>query len=55
MKASKLIIRLQHLIKTEGDLDVMLDTNAEGLQEIGEIDVDAEDTGIIIWSKDGEE
>ena len=49
MKASDLIRRLLELHDNYGDLDVYLDVSTEGLIEIGEVDVDAEDSGIIIW------
>lgn len=47
MKASEVIFRLAQLITEHGDLDVLID--AGGLLLIDEIDVDTEDTGIIIW------
>lgn len=49
MKASDLIERLKELQELHGDLDVFLDVASDGLIEIGEVDVDVEDTGIIIW------
>jgi hypothetical protein len=49
MKASDLISRLQHLVKQHGDSDVLLDVDCHGPHQIGEVDVDADDTGIMIW------
>jgi hypothetical protein len=49
MKAGVLVARLQHLIKTHGDMSVYMDVDSKGLREIGEVDVDADDTGIIFW------
>lgn len=49
MRAGVLIARLQHLVKVHGDVSVFMDVDLGGLREIGEIDVDAEDTGIILW------
>lgn len=49
MKASALIARLVEPHAAHGDLEVYLDVCNEGLIEVGEVDVDAEDTGIIIW------
>jgi len=54
MKATDLISRLQHLVKQCGDQAVYLDVWASGLLEIGEVDVDMDDTGIVIWRKDEE-
>lgn len=54
MKAKELIERLQHLVKEHGDQNVFIDVNAHGLNEIGEVDVDAEDTGIILWPDGGD-
>lgn len=50
MKASELIERLKYLVKEHGDSEVLLDVSAHGLKAIEEVDVDAEDTGIIIWT-----
>lgn len=55
MKASDVINTLTALVNTHGDREVYLDVSAHGLLEIGEIDVDADDTGIIFWPKDEEE
>ncbi len=49
MKASAVISRLQHLITVYGDQDVYLDVGPNGVRAIDEIDVDVEDTGIIVW------
>lgn len=49
MRASVLISRLKHLINVHGDLKVYMDVNADGLIKIGEVDVDADDTGIMLW------
>lgn len=54
MKAKELIERLQHLVKEHGDQDVFLDVTSDGLIEIGEVDVDTEDTGIIVWPAGGD-
>lgn len=50
MKASQIIERMKYLIKEHGDQEVLLDVSAHGLKVVDEIDVDAEDTGIIIWA-----
>lgn len=55
MKASELIERVTALKQEHGDMEVFLDVSADGLLDLGEIDVDAEDTGIIIWPADREE
>lgn len=55
MRVGALIERLQFLQRQHGEMDVLLDVCGDGLLEIGEIDVDAEDSGIIIWRKDAEE
>lgn len=52
MRASTGIQRLQYLQKVYGDMEVFLDVSPDGLIEIGLIDVDAEDTGIMIWRKE---
>lgn len=49
MKATQLIERLQHLVKQHGDMDVLLDVDCHGPHQIGEVDVDTDDTGIMIW------
>lgn len=56
MKASQVIARLQDLQAIHGDMDVLVDpsTLLGGPFDIDEIDVDTEDTGIIIWPR-GEE
>jgi len=51
MKASALITRLQHLIKQHGDMPVFLDVCSYGVLEIDQVDVDTEDTGIMIWAE----
>lgn len=51
MKASELIKTLQYLINMHGDKDVIVDH--DGLHHVDEVDVDTDDTGIIIWT--GEE
>lgn len=54
MKASALISRLNHLVKTHGDSEVFMDVNSHGLIPIGEVDVDADDTGIMLWAPESE-
>lgn len=54
MRASMVIARLEWLVQQHGDMDIYLDTNPDALLSIGEIDVDAEDTGIIIWPRQEE-
>lgn len=49
MKVSALIDRLIHLRREHGELEVFLDCRPDSLLAIGEVDVDAEDTGVIIW------
>lgn len=55
MRVGALIERLQFLQKQHGEMDVLLDVSEDGLIEIGEVDVDMDDTGIIIWRKDEDE
>ncbi|WP_298437981.1 hypothetical protein [Geobacter sp.] len=55
MKVSELIDRLAYLRANHGEMEVFLDVSVHGLLEIGEIDVDVDDTGIIIWPQRGEE
>jgi hypothetical protein len=56
MRATEIIDQLTHLIDLHGDQEVYLDVSPDGLLEIGEIDVDADDTGIIVWpAGDGRE
>jgi hypothetical protein len=52
MRISVIVQRLQFLIQTQGDMEGFMDVGPGGLLEIGEIDVDAEDTGIIFWPKE---
>lgn len=47
MRAFELISRLTKLAAEHGDMPVLIDKC--GLHYIGEVDVDTEDTGIIIW------
>jgi hypothetical protein len=54
MTGSELAKRLLDLVAEHGDMEVFLDINVYGLRQIGEVDVDAEDTGIIIWLPDKE-
>lgn len=49
MHATELISRLQHLVKHHGDMRVVLDVWQTGLNLIEEVDVDVDDTGIMIW------
>lgn len=51
MKASKLIRRLQYLVKEHGDMHVMMDVDVTGPHQIGEVDVDTDDTGIMLWKE----
>lgn len=51
MKVSKLIQRMQYLQKQYGDMHVFLDVCSDGLLEIDQVDVDTEDTGIMIWAE----
>lgn len=51
MKATDLILRLQHLVKQHGNMDVFLDVCSDGLLQIDQVDVDTEDTGIMIWAE----
>lgn len=51
MKVSELITRLQDLHSEYGDMDVFLDVCSDGLLDIDQIDVDTEDTGIMIWAE----
>lgn len=54
MRVGALIERLKFLQKEHGEIDVLLDVSGDGLIEIGEVDVDAEDTGIIILKQEDE-
>lgn len=54
MRVGALIERLQFLQREHGEMDVLLDVTSDGLIEIGEVDVDLDDTGIIIWRKEEE-
>ena len=47
MKTLEVIARLVELENKHPDMDVLID--AGGLLQIDEIDVDAEDSGVIIW------
>jgi hypothetical protein len=49
MKASEVIERLTFLTAEHGDLEVFMDTDPNGLHTVDEIDVDADDTGIIFY------
>lgn len=49
MKASEVMARLDFLIKQHGDMEVFMDTDPIELHPVAEIDVDAEDTGIIFY------
>jgi hypothetical protein len=49
LRATELIDRLEELKEIHGDLEIFLDISVEGLIAIGEVDVDTDDTGIIIW------
>ncbi|MDA8428912.1 MAG: hypothetical protein M0T70_06610 [Geobacteraceae bacterium] len=49
MKASEVVARLNFLVKQHGDMEVFMDTDPIKLHEVEEIDVDAEDTGIIFY------
>lgn len=51
MKATDLIVRLQHLVKQHGDREIFLDVSEHGLRQIEEIDIDVDDTGIMIWAE----
>lgn len=55
MKVSALIDRLITLRREHGDMDVFVDCRPDTLMEIGEVNVDAEDTGIIIWLDEPDE
>jgi ActR/RegA family two-component response regulator len=50
MKISELITILRQRQVDHGDLDVYIDSDIEGLRQIEEVDVDADDTGLIIWT-----
>jgi hypothetical protein len=50
VKISELIEILKDRKQEHGDLDVIVDATAgHGLHEIEDIDVDTDDTGLIIW------
>lgn len=51
MKATDLIERLRHLVKQHGDMNIIIDVWMPGLNEVDEVDVDTEDSGIMIWGK----
>ena len=50
MTVSELIDQLSHLRDLHGEQEVYLDSNEHSLDEIEEVDVDSEFTGIIIWA-----
>lgn len=54
MRATELIEALQCLIKQHGNRNVYVDCGIEhgGLKPIHELDVDADDTGIVLWFPD---
>jgi hypothetical protein len=50
MIASELLAKLQQLVDAgHGDQEVYLDTNPHDLHIIGDIDLDGDEVGIIIW------
>jgi len=56
VRVSALIEELTALQADFGDMQVYMDvTCSAGLLDIGEVGVDVEDTGIILWSTDIEE
>ncbi len=54
MFAAEVIARLQELVAESGDQEVFLDIGPDGLLPIEEIGIDMDDTGIIVWSPEGE-
>lgn len=50
MKLTELIERLEELLMTHGDQDVYIDAIPTTLLEIGEIDHNEEQDGIVIWA-----
>lgn len=54
MLASTMISRLQELVAESGDREVFLDVGPDGLLEVGEIGIDMDDTGIIVWAPEDE-
>jgi hypothetical protein len=56
MNVSALIAELTKLQADFGDMTVYLDVTCEiGLLDIGEVGVDVDDTGIILWAGDRED
>lgn len=54
MKASELIERLQHLVKQHGDHEVKMDTDIIGPYDIGDVDLDVDDSGFMLWKAEWE-
>jgi len=53
MRATEAVDILTALIDIHGDQEMYLDVSAHGLLDVGEIDVDTDGSGIIIWPPDG--
>ena len=51
MTATKVIDRLTELRTLHGDLEVLMDVGDTDLIPIGEIDLDADDNGFILWKR----
>jgi len=52
MTVTELIDRLTELRDDNGDQEVLMDTGPVELFVIGEVDMDADGNGIIIWKED---
>lgn len=52
MKAKAMITRLTELLEQHGDHDVLIDVRGQGLIPIGEIDLDVEENGFILWEEE---
>jgi hypothetical protein len=51
MMARELIEKLQTIVADHGDDEVFLDTGPDCLFGVGEVDVDTDGVGIIIWKE----
>jgi len=54
MRAKAVAERILELVERHGDRELFLDVGPDGLIAVGDIDVDTEDTGIIVWARSKE-
>lgn len=55
MKASELADLLPRLISEHGDRELFMDVGHVDLYPVGEVGLDVEETGFIIWKPENEE